>query len=309
MILALDIGGTKIASGLVDGGRIVRRAQVATPSGDAEAVWRAVVDAIDSLGVDVPLDAVGVACAGPIDRTTDLVGPLNIPGWCDGFPLQARLAALVGATPVSIALDSACMALGEQQHGAGVGSTAMLGMVVSTGVGGGLVFDGRPWLGRTGNAGHVGHIVVEPDGPACGCGGRGCLEAVARGPALAQWARERGWRGDTAEQLAADGRGGDPVAVAAFERGGRAVGLMIAGVAAVCDLDVVVVGGGVALAGELLFTPIRRTLAEHAGLGYLAELDVRPAALGAGAALLGAAVLASSASATASTPGASGGRP
>jgi glucokinase len=135
------------------------------------------------------------------------------------------------------------------------------------------------------------------------------VETVARGPALAQWARERGWDGETAKQLAADARASDPVAIAAFERGGRAVGRMIAGVAAVCDLDVVVVGGGVALAGDLLFTPIRQALAEHAGLDYLAGLAVRPAALGADAALLGAAVLASNAGTTASTPGMPGGRP
>jgi glucokinase len=181
--------------------------------------------------------------------------------------------------------------------------------VVSTGVGGGLIVDGQPWRGRSGNAGHVGHVVVEPGGAKCGCGGRGCVETVARGPALAQWARERGWDGETAKQLAADARAGDAVAVAAFERGGRAVGRMIAGVAAVCDLDVVVVGGGVALAGDLLFTPIRQALAEHARLDYLAGLAVRPAALGADAALLGAAVLASNAATTASTPGVSGGRP
>jgi glucokinase len=309
VILALDIGGTKIACGLVDDSRIVRKARVATPTGDADDVWQAVVEAIEILGADPPLTGVGVAAAGPMDQARGVVSPLNIPGWLDGFPLQARLASLVSDVTVSIAPDAVCMALGEQRFGAGAGSTSMLGMVVSTGVGGGLIVDGQPWRGRSGNAGHVGHVVVEPGGAKCGCGGRGCVETVARGPALAQWARERGWDGETAKQLAADARAGDAVAVAAFERGGRAVGRMIAGVAAVCDLDVVVVGGGVALAGDLLFTPIRQALAEHARLDYLAGLAVRPAALGADAALLGAAVLASKAATTASTPGVSGGRP
>ena len=140
----------------------------------------------------------------------------------------------------------------------------MLGMVVSTGVGGGLVLDGAPYDGRTGNAGHVGHVVVEPDGAPCTCGGRGCVETIASGPHMAQWAREHGWDAPAeadAKELADAANAGDPVAVRAFRRGAAAVAAMIASVGAVCDLDLVVVGGGVAKSGALLFDPLREALA------------------------------------------------
>jgi glucokinase len=165
-------------------------------------------------------------------------------------------------------------------------------MVVSTGVGGGLVLDGRPFPGLTGNAGHVGHVVVEPDGEPCSCGGRGCAEAVASGPNLVRWARARGWAGDDAPALAAAAHAGDPVAVEAFRRCGQAVGLAIVATAAVCDLDLAVVGGGVAQTGDLLFTPVYDTLARHARLSYLRGLRVEPAKLGTAAGLYGAAALA-----------------
>ena len=113
------------------------------------------------------------------------VSPLNMPGW-RGFPLRARLAARFPGLPVRIHNDAVCLAVAEHWQGAGRGSADMLGMVVSTGVGGGLILGGRLINGGTGNAGHIGHVVVEPEGgPRCGCGGHGCLEAVARGPALA----------------------------------------------------------------------------------------------------------------------------
>ena len=139
----------------------------------------------------------------------------------------------------------------------------MLGMVVSTGIGGGLVLDGAPYDGRTGNAGHVGHVVVEPDGALCTCGGHGCVETVASGPHLARWARENGWHAPPeadAKELADAANAGDPIALRAFQRGANAIARMIASVAAVCDLDLVVIGGGVAKSGALLFDPLREAL-------------------------------------------------
>jgi glucokinase len=168
-------------------------------------------------------------------------------------------------------------------------------MVVSTGVGGGLVLDGAPYAGRSGNAGHVGHVVVERDGQACTCGGRGCVETVAAGPWLVRWARANGWSappGAGARELAAAASAGDDVAMRAFDRGATALAMMIASVAAVCDLDLVVIGGGVAQSGGLLFDPLRAALAHYAGLDFLAGLRVVPAELGAQAGLVGAARLA-----------------
>lgn len=285
-MLALDIGGTKIAGGLVEpDGTLLRH--VTRPTGSDP--FAAVCEVVAALEVGA-VAGVGIACAGPVDVVAGTVAPINIPAWRD-FPLVAGVRDLVGA-PVSLAGDGLCMALGEHWVGAGQGSSAMLGMVVSTGVGGGLVLDGRPFGGRSGNAGHVGHVVVEPDGSPCTCGGRGCVETVASGPHLARWARARGWTGADAGALAASARAGDPVAAEAFRRCGQAVGLAIVATAAVCDLDLAVVGGGVSQVGELLFGPVRETLATHAGLSYLRELRVQPARLGTSAGLYGAAALA-----------------
>jgi glucokinase len=171
----------------------------------------------------------------------------------------------------------------------------MLGMVVSTGVGGGLVLDGRLVNGATGNAGHIGHVVVDPAGPFCVCGGRGCLEAIARGPALAAWAQGEGWRPGqapvTARDLADDAAQGHPVGVAAMRRAGTALGIAIASATHLCDLEVVAIGGGLAQAGPLLFDPLEEALRIHAGLGYARDVPVVAAALGQSAGLIGAAAL------------------
>jgi glucokinase len=293
--LALDIGGTKIAAGLVDAdGTLVHSAKLPTPDGDAEAVWT-VVDTLltEALAeADGRVRGVGISSAGPIDLPGGTVSPINIIEW-QHFPIVERVSALVGA-PVRLGGDGLCMALGERWRGAGRGAQFLLGMVVSTGVGGGLVLDGAPYDGRTGNAGHVGHVVVDPDGGPCTCGGRGCVETIAAGPRMAQWARENGWQAPAeadAKELADAANAGDQVALRAFRRGATAVAAMIASVGAVCDLDLVVIGGGVAKSGPLLFDPVREALAGYARLDFLRGLRVLPAELGGDAGLVGAAAL------------------
>jgi len=293
--LALDIGGTKIAAGLVDAdGALLHHAKLPTPDGDAEAVWTVV----DTLVTEALAEAggrvrgVGISSAGPIDLPAGTVSPINITQW-QGFPIVERVSTLTGA-PVRLGGDGLCMALGERWRGAGVGAPFLLGMVVSTGVGGGLVLDAAPYDGRTGNAGHVGHVVVDQDGEPCSCGGRGCVETVAAGPRMAQWARKNGWdapAGADAKELADAANAGDPVALQAFRRGATAVAAMIASVSAVCDLDLVVVGGGVAKSGALLFDPLREALSSYARLDFLRGLRVLPAELGSDAGLVGAAAL------------------
>jgi glucokinase len=293
--LALDIGGTKIAVGLVSAdGELLHHAQLPTPAADAEAVWsvaeRLLTDALAVAGGDVR--GVGIASAGPIDLPTGTVSPINITAW-QRFPIADRVAAATGL-PVRLGGDGLCMAMGERWRGAGRDAQFMLGMVVSTGIGGGLVLDGAPYDGRTGNAGHVGHVVVEPDGVLCTCGGHGCVETVASGPHLARWAHDNGWDAPPtadAKDLADAANRGDPIAVQAFRRGTTALAMAIASVAAVCDLDLVVIGGGVAKAGPLLFDPLRAALKTYAGLQFLQELRVLPAELGGDAGLVGAAAL------------------
>jgi glucokinase len=295
LTLALDIGGTKIAAGLVDGdGALVHHAKLPTPDGDSEAVW-AVVDTLVTEALAAArgrVRGVGISSAGPIDLPAGTVSPINITAWQD-FPVVERVSTLTGAA-VRLGGDGLCMTLGERWRGAGRGAQFLLGMVVSTGVGGGLVLDGVPYDGRTGNAGHVGHVVVEPDGRSCTCGGHGCVETIAAGPRMAQWARENGWDAPAeadAKELADAANAGNPIALQAFRRGATAVAAMIASVGAVCDLDLVVIGGGVAKSGALLFDPLRAALSTYAGLDFLRGLRVLPAELGGDAGLVGAAAL------------------
>ena len=292
--LALDIGGTKIAAGIVDAkGQLHQQNRQPTPrSADPGEVWaaveRTIAEALAAAGGEVA--GVGISSAGPIHLPDGTISPVNIPAW-RGFPIVEKVSAAVPGAPVRLAGDGLCMALGEHWRGAGSGAAFMLGMVVSTGVGGGLLLDGVPYRGRTGNAGHVGHTIVDLDGPACSCGARGCVEAIASGPHLVAWARENGWSGADARELAEAAAAGDEVAGRAFGRGARALAAMIASVAATCDLDLVVIGGGVANAGAVLFDPLRAALGEYAALDFISGLRVVPAELGGDAGLVGAAAL------------------
>jgi glucokinase len=296
-VLALDVGGTKLAAGLVTAtAEVVGRAETPTPeTRDAEELWSAVTTLVDGVlreRGDLPFAGVGIACGGPMTWPRGEVSPLNIPAW-RGFPLLERMRARYGiGLPVAIHNDAVCVAVAEQRWGAGAGRDNVLGMVVSTGVGGGLILGGRRIDGASGNAGHLGHIVVDPAGPPCGCGGRGCLEAIARGPAIAAYAVEQGWAGEqTGIAVAAGARAGDPACRAAFDRAGTAVGIALASAVALLDVDVVAVGGGVAEAGELFFDPVHKAFTEHAGMDFVRRCSIVPAGFGRGASLAGAAAL------------------
>jgi len=292
--LAIDVGGTKLAAARVRGdGGVMVRAQRPTPGTvDADELWAALLSLVaDVTGGEDP-DRIGVGCGGPMRWPDGNVSPLNIPAWRD-FPLRQRLRERHPGAIVRVHNDAIAMAVGEHWRGAGRGSSNFLGVVVSTGVGGGLVIGDRVVNGRSGNAGHVGHVVVEPSGPACACGGVGCVEAVARGPAVVAWAQQRGWSppaGDASGvTLAESARDGDPVAVAAFAHAGEAIGLALASVVAALDLDAVAVGGGLANAGELLFGPLQAAFDRHARLDFSRGCRIVPAQLGRDAGLVGAA--------------------
>ena len=295
--LAIDVGGTKLAAARVDGDGVVhRRGQVPTaPSaaGHGDELWRTLLALVDDVCAGGTPLGVGVGCGGPMRWPVGAVSPLNLPAWRD-YPLRDRLCARFPNREVRVANDAIAMTIGEHWRGAGRGAAGLLGIVVSTGVGGGLVLDGRVVAGVTGNAGHIGHVVVDPDGPACGCGGRGCLEAIARGPVLVQWAIDQGWR--PADGALADGRtllagarAGDPVCAAAFERAGTALGIAIGSAAHLLELDVVAVGGGLSAAGEFLLGPARAAFAEHVRMSFAAGCRIVEAGLGVDAGLIGAA--------------------
>ncbi len=301
LILAIDIGGTKMAIGLVDqDGNVLNSKRTPSPANQlGDAMW----DALNRLADDVLAEAgdpdlvgVGVGCAGPMIWPEGIVSPTNIIGWRD-FPLRRKLRERFPGVPVRLHNDAICMAIAENWKGAARGHRNALGMVVSTGVGGGLIVDGRLLDGGFGNAGHIGHIVIDPDGPSCRCGGRGCLEAIARGPATAAWAVEEGWSPMRpgapvdAKTLAEDAAAGDEIAIAAYRRAGNAVGVGLASVASLLDLDIAVVGGGLSQAGNLLMIPIKQAFAEHAGMTFVKRLKIVTAQLDQEAGVVGAAAL------------------
>ncbi|HEX9339497.1 MAG TPA: ROK family protein [Pseudonocardiaceae bacterium] len=290
-VLAVDIGATKFAAAVIDtSGTIHQRAELpigVTPTAALEQV-------IDSVFTG-DVDAVGIGTAGPLDRVRGMVSPVNIPAWRD-FPLIATIRQLVPGVPVRMAGDAQCVALGEWWRWQGTRPAgALLGIVVSTGIGGGLVLDGQPYLGPTGNAGHIGHITVDPRGETCPCGATGCVETIASGPALTRWALRNGWQpavdADT-RALAAAARDGEPVALAAFDRAADALATALLTTAALCDIDHVVIGGGVAAAGDTLLRPIRHALSHRGGMAFLHRMQVRVSALGRDSGLFGAAALA-----------------
>ena len=259
-------------------GRILDRTRIPTPgSSDPDKVF----DALESVVTDVlgrsaiPPDACGVGCGGPMELGGRTVSPLNIHAW-RGFPLRARLADLVGV-PVAIDNDAKALALGEGWVGAARGWDDYLAMVVSTGVGGGIVLDGRLLDGSGGNAGHIGHVVVEPKGRPCACGGRGCLEAEVSGTAIA----------------AMTGRPAAEADLGLRRHCGTLVGRAVASVACLLDLQLAVVAGSVALGfGDDFFDAATEELQHRCGLDFARPTRIEPGGLGADGPLVGAAAVA-----------------
>jgi glucokinase len=277
-LLAVDVGGTKLAAARVtDAGELLERAEVATPTaadGDAEAWFAALAGVVARVQRGDEL-ACGVGCGGPMAPGGEHVSPLNVPQ-VRRFPLRARLAAVTGL-PTWVDNDAKALALGEGWVGAAAGVDDFIGMVVSTGVGGGIVLDGRLLDGAGGNAGHIGHVIVEPDGRRCGCGARGCLEAEASGTAI----------------RAATGRPPAEADLSVRRRTGTLVGRAVASVANLLDLRLAVVAGSVALGyGDDFFAAAQAELDDRARLEFAVGARIVPAGLGDAAPLVGAAAVA-----------------
>jgi glucokinase len=277
-VLAVDIGGTKLAAALVDGdASILGRSQVPTPkSSDPEAIFSVLVGVVDDVGGRAPGAALvcGVGCGGPMTGGGEAVSPLNIPGW-RGFELRRRLVEATGL-PVAVDNDAKALALGEGWMGAARGEDNFLAMVVSTGIGGGIVLGGALLDGRDGNAGHIGHVIVEPDGRPCVCGGHGCLEAEASGLSIA----------------ASTGLSPVDVPLAVKQRTGMLVGRAVASVVNLLDLPLAVVAGSVALGfGAPFFAAAQAEMDERCRLDFSRGARIIPAGLGADGPLIGAAAV------------------
>jgi glucokinase len=281
--LGLDLGGTHVKLALLEDGREVEQRQAPTLSeeGGPNAVLRRVVE----LGRTVcPVDSIGVAVPGLFAEDGSALLLPNLYGEWRGHPMRGQLEEGFGA-PVRLINDGHAFALAESKLGAGRGAANVMCVVCGTGIGGGLVLDGRLHLGPAERAGQIGHHTVAEDGPPCSCGNRGCLELYAGARAIARAAGTASF-----DEAVGRAREGDPNARAAFARAGELIGLAIANVLIFVCPDRVVVGGGVAEAGPMLLDPIRAEVAERARVAPLDRIDLVTAELGPSAGALGAAL-------------------
>lgn len=309
LAIGVDVGGTKIAAGVVDErGAILEELQVESPATDTTAMGDAIAGLVLRLRSHHEVGAVGVGAAGFVDRTRSIVLFSPNLAWRE-VPLRVELERRI-QLPVVIENDANAAAWGEFAFGAGADIDDLLLLTVGTGVGGGIVLDGHLHRGAFGVAAEVGHLRLVPDGRRCGCGNRGCFEQYASGTALVREARERAAAGAARAQGLLDRAGGDPMritgpliteaaqagdsfAVEALATVGRWLGEGLASLADVLDPAVAVIGGGVSAAGDLLLDPVREGFLDQvSGRGHRPLLEVRRAGLGNDAGVVGAADLA-----------------
>lgn len=289
-----DLGGTKLLVLAVDAaGTVLAETKVARPEGP-EATVDAPVDIAGGWVGGRPDLPVGIGVAGLVDRDGVLRTGPNLPGF-DGFPFAARLAAATGG-PVAVDNDATAAAMGEQRIGAARGADDAVFVALGTGIGGAAVVGGALRRGANGFAGEFGHMVVDPDGPVCPCGARGCWERFASGSGLEWLAAQHPsgrWADVQGEEVAAAAAAGDPDALEVVGQLGGWVALGLANLVAAYDPEVVVIGGGLVEMGDLLLGPVRGRLAEITfGARSRPAVPVLAAQLGERAGALGAALLA-----------------
>jgi glucokinase len=289
--LGLDLGGTYIKWAVVEGSgdswRTLDRGQVPTPlrEGEDAVIGRLIEVGREALGRWPGVTTVGIGVPGlydPVAGTTRFL--VNFPGGWPGVPLAGPVAEALGR-PAALINDARAFGLAELRLGAGRGARSMVGLTLGTGVGGVIAVDGRVHQGHDGTGGELGHQTIDPDGPPCGCGNHGCLEAFARGDRIAAACGT-----STAEEAVSRAQAGDAQARAGLAEIGRYLGIGIANMIAVVTPEKVVIGGGVAAAGELLFDPIRAEVGRRVKTTSLDEVEIVPAELGTWAGAIGAAI-------------------
>jgi glucokinase len=311
LALAVDIGGTRTRSALIArDGRILARTSIATnPRQGMEAGLERMADAVRQVMKDTgreQIAGIGIGAPGPTDpRRGILFSPANLPGWTD-VPLTQFFASAIGV-PAFAGNDANLAALGEHRFGAGRGAQDMIYLTLSTGIGGGIIADGKLFTGADGFAGEVGHQTIDVNGPRCNCGNIGCLEVLAAGPALARDARAALAAGEKSALL--DLAGGDPTAISGetfaralplgdrlaarlVERAGVYIGVGLVNLIHLFNTRLFVLGGGLTNLGEPLFAPIRQTVAERPFAIMRQQVRIVRAELGDDVGLLGAAALA-----------------
>ncbi|MFC1944124.1 ROK family protein [Chloroflexota bacterium] len=310
LILALDIGGSWFRIALADkGGRILSRRAIPSHAGDSyregiNRIYVAIKELVSEVGLD-SVAAIGVAAVGPLDIDAGMMlDPPSLPGWRNA-PIRSLIEDEY-ELPLRIDNDASLAALGEHRYGAGIGMDNLIYITVSTGIGGGVIADGRLLWGNRGLAAEIGHMIIEPAGPRCNCGNKGCLEAMASGTAIARLAVDMLSEGSvsaisnlvagdldkvTARIVTEAARSGDPLANEVMNRAGTSLGIGVVNLIHVFAPQMVIIGGGVSGAGDIILEPIREVIAERAMRGFAEGLRLTTPARGDDAGLLGAVAL------------------
>ena len=301
--IAIDIGGSRMRAASYTFSSIepIQYNQIATRS-DGIPVEDRLINLIESVWPkDYQVRSIALACPGPMDPINGIiVSPPNIPEW-SYFPLQEFLHNTF-SVPIALNNDANLAAYGEWSFGAGQGSSDLIYLTISTGIGAGIILDNKLFIGPGGFGAEIGHITIDHQGPECTCGQKGHIEAIASGPSIVRWVKsqladeslkERFPEGElTAKLISNAANNGNELAIAAFDRAGKYIGMTIANLLHIFNVPKIIIGGGVSLAGDLLFEPIRKSVKEHVISDvYLTNLEILPAALGDNSGLMGALVL------------------
>ena len=287
--LALDVGATKVAVGAVlRDGTVLSRVEVASSNTSRQDLNDSLTTAINQVleTPDIALVGAGIGSAGPIDHFKGTISPVNIAQWAD-FSLVDFVQDVSGIEKVRIVGDASALAFAEFSIGAGIGSTNLLGIVVSTGIGGGTVVGGRLHSGQYGNAGFIGHSIVVIDGDLCACGARGCIEAYCSGTNMA-----KNFGVATFEEVASAARNADARAKDVIDQGARFLAIGLVNAVALLDLDTIVIGGGVMSADDI-YWPVLQSHFENEvrKLKFPGKVALKKATLGKDSGLVGAGLV------------------
>ncbi len=292
--LGVDVGATKVAIATINTDLVVMdKVEVLTRCSDGKKLWNNIQDVAEKFMTQTKgtLVGIGVASAGPLDTLKGTLSPVNIQIWRD-FPIIDHFKEISQGAPVVLHGDAMALAHAEHKLGAGRGLTNMLGMVVSTGVGGGLILENKVITGESGNAFFIGHHSINFEGPVCACGRRGCVESYSSGPRMVAIAQNLGWQGEaTFIDLVDSARKGNEIALRVIDEGTRALAVGIVNVLGNLDITNVVLGGGVTESGSIFWDPLRKHVDEQAAfIGFLGKIHLHKAALVRDAGVLGAAL-------------------
>lgn len=293
--LGVDVGATKVAIATIGQDLSVhQKHEVLTRAEDGEVLWSNIEKVIHEFlkSESGTLIGIGVASAGPLNMQDGTLSPVNIPIWRD-FPIIDHLESLSSGKKVVLHGDALALAHAEHRLGAGRDLQNMLGMVVSTGIGGGLILDGKVFLGETGNSCYIGHHSINFEGRECVCGRMGCVEAYSSGPQMVTIAHENGWdpTKTSFRDLAQSAREGNKIALHVISEGTRALSVGIINFIGTLDINHVIIGGGVSEAGDIFWNPLQKHIeTESKAIGFLKNVQVRKAELQRDAGVLGAAL-------------------